>query len=331
MFNRRKNAEGRIKSVSCTIPYEYNILACTRTGDKIRIMSRDRFPDVAFSFAAEDSWLATDISTVLRYYNLDVYSFQNTPDAAGGFLRTRLREIYSASRLNILIWSDAYMKKTEATESIVAMEYRGLIHRHIEKGDGQSLFVARVDRTSIPCAFEPILVHQLQDHGITGLEKLVINRIRDLSVAKNHDGMVRHPKNTETVRSGLTPCKFKIHANYFRDSNARWEKLADILTDYKRPNCMPQVYLIPSGACAELLRHSSRLGTIPELLELKREAGKMFARNYLNQEINGFWFTIRKDEIDVIAVYAPVYDRFLNEFFGKSHSDDAEKKEQHQN
>jgi hypothetical protein len=65
------------------------------------------------------------------------------------------------------------------------------------------------------------------------------------------------------------------------------------------------------------------LGTIPELLELKREAGRAFVRDYANRDIDGFWFTIRKDEIDVIAVYAPVYDRFLNEFFSKSNNTTA--------
>lgn len=277
-------------------------------------MSADRPHDVAFSFAGEDSWLAKDLATILKCYNLDVYSFLELPDQASGYIRTRLRQFYSTSRLNILIWSKAYADKPK--ESIPAMERRELVNRHVDMGDDKTLFIVGADDAPFGDDFQRALVHRVHQHGVIGLETLILARLRSLSVGQDKDGMVCHPQNIAD-RGGLTPCAFQIDPNFKQNGRVRWESLADILTTYKRPNAMPDVYLIPSGGAPDLLRHSRRLRTDPELLAMKREASLAFTAQYAGREINGFWFAIRKDTIDVIAVYSAVYDACLNEYFRK--------------
>src|ERR1019366_9156963 len=266
--------------------------------------------DVAFSYAGQDAWIAKDLCNLIEQSGLSVYCYDRQPDRTGGFLHTHLLDIYRDSRLNVVLWSRSY--NSASPDGPLAMERRCIIHRHIEKGAAESLLVLRIDDEPLARDIEVILAHDVRREGIFRTERLVIGRIGRLSGA----GKMEHPPTTESMRGPLRPCEFTVDPRYQNDPRGRWRELADVLV--KIPNPLhnplhtPAVYLIPSGSCSPLLRHSVMLRSEPDLLERKRRATEDFVRRYACGKIQGYWFAMSIGQAEVATVYAAAYDAALN-------------------
>jgi len=61
--------------------------------------------DVALSYGETDVWAARDLHDLISQYGYSVYCADRQPDLARGILRERLHDIYSSSRVNVMIWS----------------------------------------------------------------------------------------------------------------------------------------------------------------------------------------------------------------------------------
>jgi hypothetical protein len=274
-------------------------------------MSNDLHFDVAFSYAKPDGWIARDLYNLIVSSGLSVYCYERTPDAVAGFLRSQLLDIYRSSRMNVVLWSRAYAEAGQ--ESLPAMERRLIVNRHVEKGSAESLFVLRVDDEPLRPDIETVLTHDIRDQGLLRSARLVSERIRALSTQATDIGRVEHPIGTEAARGPLRPCQFQIAPDYQSDVRGRWRRLGDVLVTFSSPVPTEHVYLIPSGACSPLLRHSDILRTDPGLLDRKRKATAEFCHSCGAAPVDGFWFTMRKGEIEFAAIYAPRYDAALNE------------------
>jgi hypothetical protein len=95
--------------------------------------------DVAISCTEEDSWIARDLHNLVRRSGFSVYCYLEQPDVIRGFMRPKLRDIYSDSSLNVLLWSHSY--GTRPRGSIPAMERRAIAARHVDRGDADSLLI----------------------------------------------------------------------------------------------------------------------------------------------------------------------------------------------
>ncbi len=274
--------------------------------------------DIAISYASQEAWLAKDLYDLLTPYGLLVYCYDRMPDEARGFLRERLRDIYATSGLNILIWSESY--SNAAPDSFSAMERRFLVHRHVNKGESESLLPIRVDETAHDRDLDITLVHNIRELGVVGLEHLVVERMRSLRRRPTEHGIVFHPPPTDRYRGELRPCRFDLDPHFQRDPLKRWEKLGDMLTKFPNNKGTRYVYLIPSGLCTVFLRHTARFRTQPNYVEAKRLASIAFAAGAGNRELSGFWFVSSSpnaSEREVVTLYCPEYDRYLNENFEK--------------
>jgi hypothetical protein len=273
-------------------------------------MEHDLQFDVAFSYAAEDAWIAKDLYNLIAQSGLSVYCYDFQADRAFGFLRSRLLDIYRDARLNVVVWSQNYA--TAVPDSFPSMERRCIINRHIEKGAAESLFVLRADNEPLSRELDMVLVHDLRRLGLLSTARLLIERIGKISAQSSPSGLSQHPPGTEATRGQLRPCRFSIDPQYQADQRGRWRELADVLVNFPNPLRTRHVYLIPSGSCSPLLRHPVILRSDPELLQCKREATEEFVHNNLPKSIEGFWFPMRKGEAEVATVYAPLYDKALN-------------------
>ena len=88
--------------------------------------------DIALSYAEKDAWIAKDLYQLATGYGFSVFCADYLPDRASGFLRTKLQEIYSESRLNVVLWSQAYSSKS--IDSFPALERRAIAARHVGRG-----------------------------------------------------------------------------------------------------------------------------------------------------------------------------------------------------
>lgn len=274
--------------------------------------------EIAISYASQEAWLAKDLYELLTPYGFSVYCFNRMPDESRGFLRERLRDIYTNSGVNILIWSAAYSKA--ASDSFPAMERRFIVHRHVSKGEAESLFTICVDATALEIDLDITLVHKLQDLGVLGLEHLIVERMRALQRRPTNHGVVFHPPPTDKYRGELKPCQFKLASTFQRDPLKRWQKLGDILTIFPNDKGTKFVYLIPSGLCTVFLRHTVRFRTQPDYLEAKRLASVAFTEAVGSRDLSGFCFissNLNAPEREIVTLYCPEYDRYLNENFEK--------------
>jgi len=272
--------------------------------------------DIAISYASQEAWLARDLHDLLTPYGRSVYCFDRMPDESRGFLRERLRDIYTTSALNVVIWSESYSKA--APDSFPAMERRFIIHRHVNKGEAESLFPVSVDATPLDTDLEVTLVHRLQDSGVVGLEHLVIERLRAVRRKATIHGVVFHPPPTDKYRSEPKPCSFQLDPAFQRDPLRRWKKVGDILSIFPNSSGTKYVYLIPSGLCTAFLRQTVRFRTQPDLLDAKRLASAEWAEAVRGRNLAGFWFHSsgpNAPEREVVTLYCPEYDRYLNENF----------------
>jgi hypothetical protein len=273
-------------------------------------MDQDLRFDVALSYSSKDAWVGKDLHYLISRYGFSVYCYDCEPGRTHGFLRTKLREIYRDSSLNVLIWSRNYGDQPK--ESFLAMERRCLTNRHVEKGDPESLFILSIDNSPLPLDLEDVLAHQLEKEGLIEPSRIIISTLKKLYSHNTEFGVIQHPTTTDAARGQLYPCTFQIDPSYQSDPWKRWKRLADVLVVFPNPLGTPSVYLIPSGLASPLLRHSLILKEDPVLLERKRQATLKFVEESLGRELKGFWFRMRVGEIEVAAVYAPAYDRFLN-------------------
>ena len=120
--------------------------------------------DLALSYSSSEAWIAKDITDLIARYGYKVYCFDHQPDHTKGFLRQNLRQIYQNSRLNVIIWSAGYGRKSN--DALVSMERRCITNRHVEKGDAKSLFILTIDNTPIDQELEEVLVHRLKKIGV---------------------------------------------------------------------------------------------------------------------------------------------------------------------
>lgn len=272
--------------------------------------------DIAISYASQDAWLAHDLHDLLIPYGLSVYCYTRMPDESKGFLRERLVDIYSTSCVNILIWSQSY--STAASDSFPAMERRFIVHRHVNKGESHSFLPIRIDQTPLDRPLEITLAHQLQDFGVLGLERIVVERLRELRMRPTDDGIVFHPPPTDKYRGELRPCHFQLNPQFRSDPLKRWQQLGDIWTKFPNDKGTKHVYLIPSGLCTVYLRHTVRFRTQPDYLEAKRIASAKWAKIVGDRNSSGFWFlstSSKAPEREVVILYCAEYDRYLNEHF----------------
>lgn len=273
--------------------------------------------DVALSYTRDASWVAKDIYHLLTQYGISVFCYDYLADYARGFLRSELRNIYSDSLVNVVIWSATY--REHGSDSLVAMERRRISNRHVEKGDARSLAILALDDTPLDRDLEEVLTHKLTDIGVFQFGRMLVGRLKKLRREWQLDQYaVHHPLGTENTRGQLHPCTFQIDESFQTDPLNRWERLGDVLVRCEVPGSAPYVYLIPSGACTPMLRHSLMLKTDPELLSKKRTFTTLFASKHVNLELHGYWFPMRVGPemvVEVPTVYAREYDLFLNTSF----------------
>lgn len=276
-----------------------------------RTAEETRF-DVALSYSETDVWVARDVHDLISERGYSTYCADRQPDAARGILREKLHDIYSSSRVNVMIWSCSYAAKPR--DSVVVMEEQCLWLRHIKNGDSESLFILAVDETPLSQYFAGILAHKIQRTGVVGAAKAILSRIPKLSSYNTQFGIVCHPQGTDRDRGQLHPCYFAIKPNYHLDTLGRWKTLADIEVEVLEANfpASLHIYLIPSGGTTPLLRHSVILRTNPGLLDHKRIASAKFVEERMGGQLKGFWFHMRKGEIEIPTVYSAEYDAFLN-------------------
>jgi hypothetical protein len=273
-------------------------------------MDQDLRFDVALSYSSEDAWVGKDLHSLVTQFGFSVYSYDSQPDRVHGFLRTKLLDIYRDSSINVLVWSRSYGSNPK--ESFVAMERRCLTGRHIEKGEAESLFILSMDDNPLPRDLEDVLVHNLQKEGLVSISRIIVARLKQLHSHDTEFGLIRHPDNTEIDRGRLYACSFRINPSFQSDRLGRWRKYGDVLVDFPNPLQTRYVYLIPSGGATPLLRHTQILKEDPNLLEDKRKATMRFVNDWEGRELKGFWFCMRKGEIQIATVYSPAYDKFLN-------------------
>ncbi|NCO32755.1 MAG: TIR domain-containing protein, partial [Armatimonadetes bacterium] len=261
-------------------------------------MSEDLQFDMALSYSDSDAWLAKDLANLVLRYGYEVYCADLQPDQARGFLRANLREIYRSACVNVVIWSKDYAAKEK--DSIVGTEMRLIINRHIEKDDARALFVLAIDGTPPQDDLQEVLFHKLKDIGITGAEKCVLSRLKDLATFRTA-GKVCHPTGTEHDRGQLHPCSFFIQEGFQKDCLGRWRRLADVEIRFPRPSPVntPHVYLIPSGKVMNLLSHTLILESDPTQLDSKRKATIEFVNANRGTKLNGYWFYMKKNDAEV--------------------------------
>lgn len=214
------------------------------------------------------------------------------------------------ANLGIIILSE-YTQKSE----FVPQEAGILLAKDIPK-----IYVALHEDWKIPPGYEKTIKSfpLYEGNPYEALERLVLI-VRELlelgpHIEDTEFGILRHPIGTEKERGQLFPCSFLISPTYQSDPLDRWQELADIEVVFPQGNPLGtrHVYLIPSGLATPLFRHSIRLRSEPSLLAHKRQTSKKFADEKRGRELKGFWFGMRKGEVEIAAVYCPAYDAFLN-------------------
>jgi hypothetical protein len=279
--------------------------------------SRKSF-EIAVSYAVGDEWIARDLHDLLVSSGISVFSYARHPDATGGFLRDNLTRIYEESSLNVLLWSREYAEASNSAASFPAMERRVMVHRHVHKGEAESLLIVAVDAEPIPRDLEIALIHNIRKAGLLGLEELARERLRKLGRRPTPFGTVCHPPPTEKYRGTLHACDFAVSREYGSDTLRRWFKLGDVLVDFPNNYGTKHVYLIPSGLSDVMVRHTQRFLTDPLLIEAKRRVTARFIADVGDRPLSGFWFLSRSpraSEVDVVTVYSGEYDRYLNAHF----------------
>jgi hypothetical protein len=283
-----------------------------KTGEVVAVSKYD----LAISYASDDTWLANDLYELLSPYNISIYCYSKMLDASGGRLRENLKQVYDDSRLNLLIWSRSYAESVEPL--FPAMERRFLVDRHIYENDHMSLIPISIDGFEIGKDLKSLLFHSIRQIGVTGIEKVVNERLGAMRSGRSGDSHVHHPVSTESWRGDLTLCNFSVSRNFERDHLNRWKNLADVLINFPNNFGTKHVYLIPSGSCQINMRHTNRLRSSEILLEAKRRVSRKFCEQNLDLPLQGYWFTystVKSPEAKVVAMYCRAYDDFLNENF----------------
>lgn len=267
--------------------------------------------DIALSYCADDAWVAKDLHALVTAKGLTVYAYDLEIDQAGGFLRDNLTYIYEDSCLNVLVWSQGYRDKQR--ETLVSMERRVIVSRHVRRGEDKSLLIVALDEAELDRDLNDILAHSIRREGVTGIAQLIVKRAKQLLVNQKDPGKVTHPQGTGGARGDLSSCTFAINRDFRSDPHNRWRRLADVLVDFpNNPLNTRNVYLIPSGRVNSLIRHSVLLRDNPRLLEWKRRATEEFAVQFLGKKMEGYWFKMRLGEAEVATVYSEDYDVHLN-------------------
>lgn len=269
--------------------------------------------DFAISYHRTNSWIARELHAHLIKRGATVYWDRALPDLVGGRWRERLKSIYFDSSINLLLWSEEY--SNEPNGSFVGNEHRWISDRHSRLADDRSLVILLTDRTPLRGFLRQILGHSLCEVGLDEFCRVLWTRFEEVRPGYRSCDGVFHPLNTDQRRGILRDCTFRIHPSYAADPLGRWAKLGDILLECRTALANPYVYLIPSGACSPLLRHTLFLREFPDLLKRKQVFSRRFVDRNQISTLCGYWFAMRVvDPIfdEVSTVYCPDYDRYLN-------------------
>ncbi|MFO4678376.1 hypothetical protein V5H35_16880 [Vibrio cholerae] len=274
--------------------------------------------DIAFSFSSDDSWIVNDLSIMLANDGFRVYSSNDNPDFAGGFLRRNLMDIYKNSAVNIIVWSESYKNKPK--DSIVNLERNILWERHVGKSEYESLFILKVDDTIIPEDYESCLIHNLRSIGPLNAKKFIVNRLMDCyKVQDVKFGSIMHPDNVVGQRGKMLPFRFRLSCNYRQDGLKRWNTLGDLLIvplDFNVPNTL-KTFLIPSAATPPFLSHSTLVKTNERALSIKQRASEAFAKDNMKLDLVGLFFYIESNGMEYPHAYCSKYDNYLIENWQK--------------
>ena len=267
--------------------------------------------DVAISYFSSECWIAKDIYTLLTRHGITCYCASIQRDAANGFLRKELFDIYNNSLLNVMIYSKGYNAVRD--DSIVKMERNILFDRTIGRGDGKSLFILLTDSESIPNDLQMCLSHHLHTIGITGIEADIFNRVKLLKRAPiNKNANYKHPPATNNQRGNMTTCSLQINPNFKNEK--RWKKLGDILVDADPPPAVgKKVFLIPSGSVFTFLSHTISLRHDENLLEAKQKYSLDFYSLNRGTSLKGVIFNMKTGDVDYPTAYCNLYDNHLND------------------
>lgn len=207
----------------------------------------------------------------------------------------------------------ACLSKTSVQkQGYIQREFRLALDTYSERPPGKIFFIpVKLDGCEIPRLQIPGLGLDLADFQWLelwrddGFDRLIkaIESVID----------VYHPPGTEKDRQlHFTPCKFEISPKYSK--TYRWKTLADVLVELHNTKAIGDVYLIPSGAAPQRLRHTETLRNSPRAQDQKRAATEQFIEQYRDQVIDGKSFRMRTRRGECTAVYSSAYDRFLDEF-----------------
>jgi hypothetical protein len=274
--------------------------------------------DIAFSFSSDDSWIVNDLSKLLCGGGLKVYSSNDSPDFAGGFLRRNLMGIYKGSTVNVIFWSKSYKEKSK--ESIVNLERNILWERHVGRSEYESLFIVKLDDTAIPEDYSNCLIHNLRDIGLLKAKEFIVNRLIDCyKVPDAACRSIMHPNNVDGQRGRMLPCKFRLSSNYRQDGLNRWNNLGDVLIvpfDSNVPSTL-KTFLIPSAATPPFLSHSTLVKTEKRALSIKQRTSDAFVKANIQRDLNGVLFYIEKNGMEYPHAYCTEYDNYLSENWQK--------------
>jgi hypothetical protein len=266
--------------------------------------------DVAISVTGADAWVARDLRCLLDEAGHRTYFYGDYADVAQGRLRRNLYDIYSASAVNVLLWSQHYRQQLDDPHSIICQEFYCLLDRHLAPDKADALLIVRADGEPVTDLVGDILYHDLRGVGLVGVRNFALERIKTQRLKA--DGFL-HPEGLEVVRTRCLPCRFRIADTFTADRLGRWKELGDIevrFTDFD-PGPVSVPYLIPSGAVPAFLRHSNRLRHDPACLAIKQAVGEAFAAAHRGQVLTGVRFLHDNNGMEYPHVYCAGYDQAL--------------------
>lgn len=120
-------------------------------------MNRNSF-QVAISFSDEKSWIAEDLQNFLKEIGIESFYYKAYPDYTGGNLNMNIKNIYTNSNLNVIVWSHDYAKKSY--DSVVTTELQTMENRHITNQEYGSLVIINSDNSPIHNKFSDITFHR---------------------------------------------------------------------------------------------------------------------------------------------------------------------------
>lgn len=277
--------------------------------------------DIAMSFCSEQSWLANDLFKLLTRDGLFVYNFNYHPNFIKERFREELKEIYSKSKVNIIIYSSDYLSKSKDNMTPIYYEFNSLWNRHIINESHEDLFLIVYDKKEINQKLlnADIRFYNLKDEGMLNIHSYFRENLYNLW-SKNEENFIKyykHPLGLEIKRKAISFCTFRINADFENDEKGRHEKYGDIevtLLSGKVVQRNHKVYLMASCNAPFYLSHPIVLESDEEpYKKIRQKINIDFYNHYKDKEINGGLFFIETGPAayPLPNVYSLIYDQFL--------------------